>query len=265
MNHQSRDIEIIKQIDAYVKDQLSEQETEELWIELLKNQEYLEYLETELAIKSIFEQKKNSTGDDSESRISELHTSWKWIAAAASVAILVIAINFLKIDGSGSLSKQTIGSINMTEHLAAPLVMRSQESDLSGADSLMNVGFEAALSGDIDRAIKMYENVTRKYENSEVAAQAHLNIGIIRYNSGEYRIASEAFERAISIVKQDKMLQEKAYWYLGNAYINLDQFKKAREAVQNAYALDGAYRKPAFRLLRKLDYQLGNIDFDEVE
>ncbi|MFH5832128.1 tetratricopeptide repeat protein [Halalkalibaculum sp. DA384] len=265
MNHQSRDIEIIKQIDAYLKDQLSEQETREFWVELLKNQEYLEYLETEIAVKSILEERKNRTGEGPESKVSELRQSWKWIAAAASVAILVIAINFLKIDSSTPLSEQTVGTINMTSNLAAPMVMRSQNAELTGADSLMNVGFEAALSGDIGRAVQMYERVILQYEDTPVAARAHLNIGIIRYNEGDFRTASDAFQQAISIAEDADLLKEKAYWYLGNAYINLDQLDKARAAIQKTYLLDGTYRKPAYRLLRKLDYELGNIDFQELE
>ncbi|MDR8391357.1 tetratricopeptide repeat protein [Aliifodinibius sp. S!AR15-10] len=265
MNHQSGDIKIIKQIDAYIKGQLSDKETEELWISLLKNQEHLDYLETELAVKSILEEKQGRTGGRENDKVSELQKSWKWIAAAASVAILVIAINFFKLDGSQPLADQTIDSINMTNNLAAPMVMRSQKSELTGADSLMNVGFQAALSGNIARAVRMYEDVTRQYEDAPVAARAHLNIGIIKYNNGEFKPASRAFQQTLSIVEDDKVLQEKAYWYLGNAYVNIDSLEQAREAIQKAYALDGTYRKPAFRLLRKLDYELGNIDFNSIE
>ncbi len=264
MNHQSGDIEIIKQIDAYLKGQLSEEKTEELWVELIKNKEYLEYLETELTVKSIFEEKKN-LNEDSVSKVTELHKSWKWLAAAAAVAILVVAINLLKMDGSVPLREQTIGNINMTNNLAAPLVMRSQKADLSGADSLMNIGFEAALSGNIPRAVKMYNEVTQRFKGKSIAAQAHLNIGIIRYNSGDYQPASKAFEQALSVVDNNDLLKEKAYWYLGNAYINLEQIQKARNAIQNAYDLDGTYRKPAFRLLQKIDYKLGNTSSEDLE
>lgn len=265
MTPQSGDIKIIKQIDAYLKNQLSEEETEEFWIELLKNPTYMEYLETELTVKSILEEKNRGTAGSSERAVTMLKKSWKWFAAAASVAILVIATNLLRTETPASLRDETIGTINMTTNLAAPLVMRSQKSTLSGADSLMNIGFEAALSGDISRAITMYKDVISQYGGEPAVAQAHLNIGIIRYNSGAYKSASQAFQQALAKVRNDELLKEKAYWYLGNAYINLDQLEKAREAIHNVYAMDGTYRKPAFRLLRKLDYEMGNIDADELE
>ncbi|MDZ7692214.1 MAG: tetratricopeptide repeat protein [Balneolaceae bacterium] len=266
MNHQSGDIDIIKQIDAYLKGQLSEEEAEVFWVELLKNPEYIEYLETELAVKSILEERKREKDapDEAGTAGTTPQNKWKWIAAAASVAILVVAVNFFRMDTS-TLQEQAINSINMTTQLSAPMVMRSENSELVGADSLMNIGFEAALSGDVERALQMYREVIKKYKNEPAAAKAYLNIGIIQYNKGAYPEASTAFERALAVVKEDKVLQEKAYWYLGNAYINLDQLTKAREAIQNTYSFDGVYRKAAFRLLRKLDYELGNVDFDEID
>lgn len=266
MNHQSGDIDIIKKIDAYLKNQLSEKEAEDFWVELLKNPEYIELLETELAIKSILHDRQKQTQGDSPQAIpaSANSNTWKWIGAAASVVVLVVAINFLRVETT-SLQQQTIGNINMTNQLAAPMVMRSEGDELTGADSLMNIGFEAALSGDENRALEIYQQVVDRYEQGPAAAQAYLNMGIIKYNSSEYREASSAFDEALVRIEQDRVLQEKAYWYLGNAYTKLNQLEQAKQAIQNAYALDGTYRKSAFRLLRKIDYELGNLNMAEID
>ncbi|MDX1636982.1 MAG: tetratricopeptide repeat protein [Balneolaceae bacterium] len=267
MNHQSDDIEIIKQIDAYLKDQLSEEDVEQLWIKLIKNEQYLNYLETELTVKSIFGENKgeDSSSTGGEGVVSEIRTHWQWIAAAASVVILVVALNLLTTGGPESLREQTIGQINLMNQLEAPLVMRSQKSELSSADSLMNAGFEAALSGNVNRALQMYDSVINRYGTSPVAAEAHLNKGIIRYNNEDYQLAASEFRESLALVTNDKTMQEKAYWYLGNSLINLDKLVQARGAVQQVYELDGTYRKPAFRLLRKLDYELGNIEGDSLQ
>jgi hypothetical protein len=52
---------------------------------------------------------------------------------------------------------------------------------------------------------------------------------------------------------------------MGNAYINLEKLKEARDAIHHTYTMDGIYRKPALRLLKKLDHKLGNVDFDNFE
>jgi cytochrome c-type biogenesis protein CcmH/NrfG len=41
------------------------------------------------------------------------------------------------------------------------------------------------------------------------------------------------------------MKREKAWWYLGNSYFQLDMRHKAKEAMQKAYHLKGAYSRVA--------------------
>lgn len=260
----SRDINIIKQIDAYLKGKLSAREAEQLWITLLKNPEYLEYLETEISLKTILEEEEEA-GAVGEATVSAFKRSWRWLAAAASVTLLIVAVNFFMADTQQSVQELALSEITIADNLAAPQVFRSQKSSLTNADSLLNLGFEAALSGNLNKAVQIYESVIRQFESDPATSQAHLNIGIIRYNRGDYQPATTAFKQAISQVKDDAVLEEKAYWYLGNAYINMERLQEAREAIQQTYSMDGIYRKPAFRLLRKLDYELGNIDLEEFE
>lgn len=265
MNNNSRDINLEKQIDAYIKGHLSEEEVDKLWVELLKNPEYIDLLETEIAVKKVFDERNRKEVSKPATPVFALKKSWKWLAAAASVAILVIAINLLKVDSEQSLQQLALSDINIAESLASPEVLRNQEGRLADADSLLNIGFRAAVSGELSKALKLYQEVIETYKNEPAVAQAYLNIGIIKYNSGDYEPASEAFSNALKEVKEEPLLKEKAYWYLGNAYINLDRLEEAREAIHKTYALDGIYRKPAFRLLRKVDYELGNVDFDNFD
>ena len=265
MNNSSRDTNLEKEIDAYLKGNLSEEEVDQLWVELIKNPEYIDLLETEIAVKQILESRAKKKSQTPVTPISTLKNSWKWLAAAASVAILVIAINLLKVDSEQSIQQLALSDINIAENLASPDVLRTQKGDLSAADSLLNVGFRAAVSGEVSRALELYQEVIENYEGEPAVAQAYLNIGIIKYNSGDFEMASEAFKNALNEVKEEPLLKEKAYWYLGNSYVNQDQLESAREAIHETYALDGIYRKAAFRLLRKIDYELGNVDFDNFD
>ena len=268
MNKMSRDIELEKEIDAYVKGKLSEEEAQKLWEKLLQHPGYIELLKTELGVKSILEKRSsnnNSTSAEENGIIYSIQNSWKWMAAAAAVAVLVVSINFFQLDTNKSLQSEVPGQFNLAENLSSAEVFRSQKTETLPADSLLNRGFEAALSGDISKAIAAYDKIINKYGDESAATKAYLNKGIIQYNSGGFGESIESFKAVIKRNTKRDVLEEKAYWYMGNAYINIEQLDKAREAIHKVYSMDGIYRKPSFRLLKKLDYKLGNVDSDNSE
>ena len=268
MNKMSRDIELEQKIDAYIKGKLTEEEAQELWEKLLQRPDYIELLKTELGVKSILEKRssnKNSTSAEESSIIYSIQHSWKWMAAAAAVALLVVSINFFQLDTNKSLQSEVPGEFNLAENLSSAEVFRSQKTETLPADSLLNQGFEAALSGNISKAIAAYDKIISKYGDESAATKAYLNKGIIQYNSGGFGESIESFKAVINRDTNREVLEEKAYWYMGNAYINIEQLQKAREAIYKVYSMDGIYRKPSFRLLKKLDYKLGNVDSNNFE
>lgn len=262
----SRDLNLEKQIDAYIRGHLSAQESEDLWKALLFRPDYIELLETELYIKRIIEEQDANNGQKVPSssnrqkpaeRKRKFSPVWKWMAAAASVAILIISISYLQTEQEKSLQELTLGEINIVENLASPEVMRSQDPGLPAIDSLLNLGFKAAISGDVEKAVGFYNDVVENYGDAPNVSMAYLNLGIIQYNRENYEEASGAFENAIQKVRNDRILEEKAYWYLGNSYVNMDQLKEGREALLSTYRMNGIYKNSTVRLLEKLDKELG--------
>ncbi len=271
MSDYPRDPDIEQRIDAYIKGRLNQEEVEHLWVELLKKPHYIDLLETELGVKTIIEEKakaeeRSKSAHKDAVPVAFLTQNWKWVAAAAAVALLILSINLFRVDNSQTLQQMALSDINIAESLESPPVMRSEKTvSLTPADSLLNLGFKAALSGQVERALEFYNEVIERGEEDTATAQAYINIGIIRYNADNFDEAADAFRNALDKVDDHPGLQEKAQWYLGNAYIHMDRLEEAREAIYSAYAADGIYRKPAFRLLRKLDYELGNIDAETFE
>lgn len=266
----SRDLELEKQIDAYIKGRLTEEEALQLWKKLLQRPDYIELLKTELGVKSIIENRSSDTLDGTppakESGITySLNRSLKWMAAAAAIVILVVSVNILQVDTNQALKNSAKKSFNLAENLSSAQILRNQKSAVAPADSLLNRGFEAAISGEVSRALQMYNEIIAKFSDHPAAVQAYLNKGIIQYNNGKYGESAELFEAVLEKVGDKPILKEKAYWYLGNAYINIERLNDARKAIHRAYQIDGIYRKSAYRLLRKLDYELGNINFDDNE
>jgi len=266
----SRDLELEKQIDAYIKGKLTEEQALELWEKLLENPDYIELLDTELGLKSILEERASSdSADDTDvssakerSIIYSIQRYWKWMAAAAVVIILVVAVNILRINTSQNLKNVAVKNIQLAENLSSARILRSQSSGLSVADSLLNVGFEAAISGNVGKALAMYNKIITDHGDEPAVVKAFLNRGIIQYNNGKFDHSISSFRKVLAnINKKNPILKEKALWYMGNAYINTDRLEQARNAIHSVYAMDGIYRHSAFRLLKKLDYKLGNVDF----
>lgn len=265
----SRDLELEKQIDAYIRGKLSEEEAQDLWEELLKRPDYIELLETELGVKSILDKRTQKQEEDpsatEETIFYTLHRSWKWMAAAAAVALLVVSINVLQVDTNRSIKDAAQKNFSLAENLSSAQILRDQKSTLPPSDSLLNRGFEAAISGEVAKALEVYNKIIEEYSDEPAAVKAYLNKGIIQYNSGNFGDSIESFKSVLDKVKDRAIVEEKAHWYLGNAYINIEKLEDARETIHHVYAMDGIYRKSAFRLLKKLDYELGNVDFDNFE
>lgn len=267
MHNNSRDIELEKQIDAYVKGKLSEEEAQELWQQLLQRPDYIELLKTELGVKEIFDKRTSESHSSAKESniIYSIQKSWKWMAAAAAVALLVVSINFFQLDTNQSLQNAVPQEFSLADNLSSAEILRNQKSEVLPADSLLNRGFEEALSGNVSKAVEMYDEIIDEYEEKPAAIKAYLNKGIIQYNSGSFGKSIDSFKAVLEKGTDKDVIREKAYWYMGNAYINIEKLEEAREAIHKVYSMDGIYRKPSFRLLRKVDYELGNVDYDNFE
>lgn len=258
----STDKDIKKQIDAYVKGQLSEEEILSLWAEFAQNPSLLEDLELEVGLKKIIEEaaSEGQVSNTQKATITSLPV-WTWHAAAAAVLILIAFVQLLGEAPRTELEQFVVNSVPADQIETADGI-RSKEMILTEADSLLNLGFSALVSENNDQALSLYNEVIDKYDVEPYGSKAYLNKGILLYNTSEYDSSITAFENALSRVQDSRMIQEKAYWYLANALINTGQLEEARIAVINAYSLDGVFRKPAFLLYKKLNYDLGNVDLE---
>lgn len=255
----SRELEIRQRIDAYIKGQLNEEEIQELWNEFAKDPELLDVLELEVNVKAIIEQKAKQAGQGS--KIYKL-PRWTWHAAAAAAIIIVALVQLFRVDTPTNIDQFVVQQINPGEIETSDGV-RNKDMRITTADSLLNLGFEAIISGNEDRALELFDEVINKYDEEPYGSKAFLNKGIIFYNEGEYNSAILAFREAADRVEDSRMITEKAYWYLGNALVNVGDLEAAQEAIFEAYQLDGIFRNPAFRLLKKLSDDLGTSDYEE--
>lgn len=271
-----KEIELLKTIDAFLKGKLSEAEEDELWLSLLKHPEYLDYLETEAALQDLYREKLKAGAEESKTvkqhlendQISgkipsesntKINRMGAAIAVAASIALVFAFLFLFNQPVQKTPGELAVNSIDITK-MESRDVKRSERSDMTPADSLLNLGMQAAMTDNMSQAERMYNEVIEKYDSEPAAAMAHLNLGIIQYNLGEYENAITSFRNAIDFPNTTMIVDEKAYWYMGNAYINIEKWEKAREAVYEAYIQQGIYRNAAESLLEDLDSRLSELE-----
>ena len=248
---------IKKEIDAYVKGTLREEQIMALWVEFAKNPELLKDLETEVGVKKILtEQPEKKT----QSNILAL-PSWVWTAAAAAVILIIGFVQLFKIPSTTSMGQLLVTAIPK-DQLETSDGIRAKDQSIFIADSILNLGFNEYVSGNTAKALELYQKVIAEYDYEPYGSKAYLNTGIIYYNEAEYNTAIDALSNALERVEDSRMIEEKAAWFLANALVNLSKFEEAREAAALTYSLDGVYRKPSFLLLQKLNYDLGYSDVE---
>lgn len=261
--NKAREKEIRQQIDAYIKGQLTEEEVQELWNVFAQNPELLEVLELEVNLKAVIEEQ--ALKNTQKTGIIKKLPSWTWHAAAAATILIVALVQFFNVDAPKGIDDYVVQQISPGQIETADGVRAAKDMRITEADSLLNLGFEAAISGNQNRALELFDVVINNFDEEPYGSKAFLNKGILFYNEGNYKIAINAFEEAVDRVEDSRMITEKAYWYLGNALINIDKLEEAREAIYRAYQTDGVFRKPAFRLIQKLNDDLGSTDYEEFD
>lgn len=274
MLNKEQEIELLKTIDAFLRGNLSEAEEDDLWKSLLKHPEYLDYLETEAALRDLYQEKSDSGRGTEENKNLKQHLEQDQVsgkipsesnakinrmgaalAVAASITLIFAFLFLFNQPGQKTPGDLAINSIEIS-NMETSSIRRSETNKLTPADSLLNVGMQAAMTDNISKAERLYREVITKYDSEPAAAMAHLNLGIIQYNLGEYENAILSFRSAVEVPNTTMIVEEKAYWYMGNAYVNIEQWEKARSAVYEAYVQQGIFRDAAESLLDHIDARL---------
>jgi len=224
--------DIEHKIDLYVNGQLSEEETEELWVELIQDQYYLDYLKSVANTKAVIEARY-----------------WSY-SAAAVIVLLVTVLSVFNFQGSTDATEvQPVSSIELDYY-------RSSDGSVTAADDeqIIREAIALANTGKFDEAIGMLKTELDEATDPKWVAELNLNLGSLHYNEGNYQSSIDHFQSVIDNKDSiDILVLEKAYWYIGNAHFQLDELEIAREYISNAYELNGAYRRVAKSYLDALD------------
>lgn len=234
--------DIEQKIDAYIEEELSAKEIDDLWAELLEDDYYLDYLKSAASLKKLINE-----NNQKKSKILEFTSSAKWISAAAAIILMVGSVVVFNLSVKPSESIQPIASIELDYY-------RSADGSASEMEDLTNVrtAITQANQGNTDEALETLDKKIEEASTDIERADLIITAGSILYNSGRYPEAIDQFETAIALDINDSIIEERAFWYLGNTYFQLNKIDEAKEAFANAYDLNGAYSRVANSYLKAL-------------
>lgn len=226
---------IEEKIDQYINGQLNQEEIDELWAELIQDGYHLDYLKTVANLKEAVKKRKQ------RQKVRRMRRYWSYAAAAVLALTIGIIGVFNLTDVSSDVTVQPIQSIELDYY-------RSSEGTINddANNRIIRDAITLANSGEFDQATSLLSNELQKAEEPQWIAELNLNLGSLYYNEGNYQQSvgyfKEVVDREASV---DVLTVEKAYWYLGNAYFQLDELDQAKQNIEKAYALNGAYRRVA--------------------
>lgn len=258
-------IQLLEQIDQYIRGELSQDEIDELWKQFLQHPEWYDWFETELHLRSLIKKGKRPNFNTNDPVNRGGNSSFKkyrgWIYAAAAAVLLAIGLQFFSYEQAEPVSDFALAEIDQSNLIGAD-VLRTEDGPAEELDVAINEALATAYEGETAEAIAEFQELLTQSPNNQQQVRIEMNLGILFYNSGEYESARTHFRSITEIENIEDYQKEKAWWFLGNALLNVDEPRAAREAVFNAYSMDGRYQSAALSLLKKLDIRLGNIPSD---
>jgi|AntRauTorcE11897_2_1112592.scaffolds.fasta_scaffold02649_4 tetratricopeptide (TPR) repeat protein len=242
MIESNRNKDLEKRIEAYVDGNLSPREIDELWAELLDNEYYYDYMKSVASLKKISEDRENV------SKLQDANSQKRvWISAAAAILLMFGAATIFNLSTEPTETVSPISSIELDYYRSADgMVADDMESDV------IRRAISTANTGNVAEALSLINEELQKDNSDYEEAELLITSGSILYNSGRFVEAISRFEIALEIDYDDMMLKERNYWYLGNAYFQINKLDEAKIALEQAFELNGAYSRVAQSYLRAL-------------
>lgn len=249
----------IEIMQRYLADELSESEKEAFWEECLKSPELYEELLTSVHLKQIAEETPLS--EEEKSVEAKIHTFSPWLALAAAMVLVVLILQVFRFT-EDDFEQKYISEVIDESAIENVEAFRGDSEEFSETERQFSKAVTLSLSGNIDEAIEQFKRLIEDSKGQFLSDKASLNLGILYFNRQEYELALASFGECLDAETDNRFFIEKAYWFHGLALYRLNRLEEARSSIYEAYRFEGVYQDEAFRLLRFLDYKLGNISYE---
>lgn len=259
-----QNITLKQKIELFLDGKLDASQADEMWAELLANSEDFEYLQTMASLKKM---KRDGSLDrllDEESEkkagrilpLFHVDTSHRYVSGmkkylvAASLMIIGFVVLFQLMGEDLLTTEQSPIAMIEFEIERSTTELNQTERDLQRA-------ITHSVSGDLQAAFDMLDSYKEKEDLSDAERVKLMFVrGSIYYNMEAYEEAAALFELMISDVVTDSQNLEKSIWYLANAQVQLSQDELAIQNINRVIEMDGAFRRPAKRMLKTIQNRM---------
>ena len=243
-------------IHDFVEGNLSDNETDQLWAELIASPDDLDYLQTLATLKKMGHGGKFDHLYDTEPNVLPLsiaqeaskptiYEKFKPYLVAASVIIIGFVILFNLM--TSIQQPQTAGAISMIEYE----IERSADNQTM-LDNYLQQAVSLATSGNLEAAYAQIDEASSLKLTIEQDIDLKMVKGAIQYNSQDYSEALQTFQSINATEGIGLMNLEKGTWYLANAQLQLDMTNEAIKSMERVIELDGSFSRVARKKLESI-------------
>ncbi len=176
-----------------------------------------------------------------KSRFPELKTSsFRWLVAAASIAVIIIGANIVFVLNEKSYEPQELYSMYYKPY-------DSYASVRSGNINTDDIFFQALLKyekQEFDETISLLNKII-EVDNMNIASMFYLGVSYIE--TGRYADAFNSFTKIVD--HGDNLFIEQADWYLGLTFLRSDEQEKAIKQFQTIAQSQSFYNEKAKEIL----------------
>lgn len=253
----SHQASIKARIHEYVEGNLSDNEVDQLWAELISRPDDLDYMQTLATLKKMGDEGKFDNLYDTEPNVvpisvahestktATLYDKFKPYLVAASVIIIGIAILFNLM--TSVQPEQSSDPISMIEYE----IERSADNQTM-LDNYLQEAVSLATSGNLEAAYVQIDEASSLELTSEQDIDLKMVKGAIQYNSQDYSEALQTFQSINEIEGIGLMNLEKGTWYLANTQLQLGMTDDAIESMERVIELDGSFSRVAKNKLESI-------------
>lgn len=240
-----------ERLDQFLCNKLSQDQIDELWVEIIEDPVKYEYVKTSAALyKQFYEAGARDTrisGTIGKPKVKLNRTAiWKNTAVAAGIALalgLISVFTYNSVESPGISPLSSLEFANLRS--AGDVGLTELEADIQTA-------INAALSGETSNALVKLSRVIDLTADKSIRASALINSGIIEYNQDNFEAATRHFEQVLKLDMNDVLVTERAAWYLAQSQLAQGDNQAAREALTRVVEIDGAHSRMAASYLRYL-------------
>lgn len=253
----SHQASIKARIHEYVEGNLSDNEIDQLWAELISRPDDLDYMQTLATLKKMGDEGKFDNLYVTEPNVvpisvahestktATLYDKFKPYLVAASVIIIGVAILFNLM--TSVQPEQSSDPISMIEYE----IERSADNQTM-LDNYLQEAVSLATSGNLEAAYVQINEASSLELTSEQDIDLKMVKGAIQYNSQDYLEALQTFQSINGIEGIGLMNLEKGTWYLANTQLQLGMTDEAIESMERVIELDGSFSRVAKNKLESI-------------